>query len=75
MAVLETPLGSTLRITLETGFDLDGSPINKNRNFRNVKPNATNQDVFDVANLLVSLQQHTLSAVQRIDEVHLDEGV
>ncbi|NLK51332.1 MAG: DUF1659 domain-containing protein [Syntrophomonadaceae bacterium] len=73
MAVLETPLGSTLRITLETDFDDDGKPILKNRNFRNVKPNAANQDVFDIANLLVSLQQHTLNAVLRIDEVHLGE--
>ncbi|MGI6649739.1 MAG: DUF1659 domain-containing protein [Bacillota bacterium] len=72
MAVLETPLGSTLRLTLETGFDQDGSPILKNRSFRNVKPSADDQDVFDVANLLVSLQQHTLSAVQRIDEFSLE---
>jgi hypothetical protein len=72
MAVLETPLGSTLRLTLETGFDQDGSPILKKRNFSNVKPSADNQDVFDVANLLVTLQQHTLSAVQRIDEFSLE---
>jgi len=71
MAVLETPLGSTLRLTLETGVDLEGSPILKNRNFRNVKATATDQDVFDVANLLVTLQQHPLNAVQRIDESSL----
>ena len=73
MAVLETPLGGTLRISLETGFDEEGKPILKNRSFNNLKPTATNQDVFDIANLFVDLQEHALSAILRIDQIHLDE--
>ena len=68
MAVVSTPLGSTLRIVVETGVDLQGNPVLKNRNYRNVKPTAVDQDVYDVAALLVDLQKNSLSQIQRIDE-------
>ena len=73
MAVVKTPLKTTLRITLETGADLEGNPILKNRNYGNAKPTATDQDLFDVGSLLVSLQQHPLNTVQRIDDANLDD--
>ena len=72
MAVVKTPLGSTLRLIMETGTDLEGNPILKNRNYNNVKPTATDQDLFDVGTLLVSLQQNNLNAIQRLDDAALD---
>ena len=71
MAVVKTPLGSTLRLIVETGVDLEGNPILKNRNYLNVKPAATDQDVFDAGTLLASLQQNTLNAMQRLDDAAL----
>ena len=73
MAVFSTPLDSILRIIVETGADLKGNPIFKNRYFRNVNPAAADQDVYDVAALLVSLQKNVLSQIQRIDEEVLDD--
>lgn len=67
MAVVKTPLGSTLRLIMETGIDPNGKPIMKNRNYSNVKPTATDQELFDVGTLLVSLQEDTLSTIQRLD--------
>jgi hypothetical protein len=73
MAVVKTPLGTTLRMTLETGLDLKGNPILKNRNYSNVKPTASDQDLFDVGNLLVGLQQYSLNTIQRLDDANLDD--
>ncbi len=73
MAVVKTPLGSTLRLVVETGTDLEGNPILKNRNYNNVKPTATDQDLFDVGNLLISLQQMSLNAMQRLDDAALED--
>jgi hypothetical protein len=73
MAVVKTPLGSTLRLIVETGTDLEGKPILRNRNYSNVKPTAADQDLFDVGTLLVSLQQNSLNAMQRLDDAALDD--
>ena len=36
-------------------------------------PNASNEDIMAVVNAIVNLQQHTLSAVNRIDNSSLSE--
>lgn len=68
MAVNKTPLGTTLRLVVQTGVDGEGKPILKNRSFSNVNPTAADQDIFDVANLLITLQSNTLDSVERIDQ-------
>ncbi|MDK2821761.1 MAG: hypothetical protein PWP31_1726 [Clostridia bacterium] len=68
MAVVNTPLSSSLRLEVQTGTDTDGKPIYRVRSFNHVKPSATDQDVFDVAQSLSSLQVHPLNAVSRVNE-------
>lgn len=74
MAVVKTLTNSVLRIQLHTGVNTEGDPIYRNRSFSNVKANALDQDLFDVADVLAGLQQHTLVAVMRVDNAQLTEG-
>ncbi len=75
MAVNNVPVGSVLRLQLQTGVDGNGDPIIRNKSLSNVKPDALDQDVFDVAQALVLLQEHILENVLRIDSARLEEEV
>lgn len=75
MAVNNVPVGSALRLQLQTGIDGNGDPVIRNKSLTNVKPDALDQDVFDVAQALVLLQEHILENVLRIDSARLEEVV
>lgn len=67
MAVTKTPVNSTIRLSLVTGLSELGSPILRQTNLSNVKTNAVNQDIFDVANALVGLQEYALESIRVVD--------
>ncbi|MFY9312191.1 MAG: DUF1659 domain-containing protein, partial [Tepidanaerobacteraceae bacterium] len=50
MAVVATPLNSSLRIIVETGFDEEGKPIYRTRTYNNVKTAVSDEDLMSVAN-------------------------
>jgi hypothetical protein len=66
MAVISTPVQSNLRIVVQTGTDLKGNPVYRNRSYSRVKPAALDQDVFEVAGAIAGLQKNTLQGIQRI---------
>ena len=69
MAVLVIPYDSTLQIRLVTGINPEsGKPIIRSKSFNRVKNTANEQDVFDVANQLISLQKSSL------DEIRLNKS-
>jgi hypothetical protein len=68
MPVVVVPYDSRLQLRLVTGVDPeDSSPIIKNFYFSKIKSSAAEQDIFDVANQIVSLQKYSL------DEIRLNE--
>ncbi|MHB1128294.1 MAG: DUF1659 domain-containing protein [Bacillota bacterium] len=71
MAVVVTPVGSTLRLQVQTGTDPQGGPVLANRTFNRLKPTAADQDVMDIAQILADLQDYPLHAVQRVNELDL----
>lgn len=73
MAVSKVPANSVLRLQLRVGVDANGSPVYRNRSLNNVKPAATDQDLFDVANALAALQEYPLNGISRIDGAQLVE--
>ncbi|HBX22198.1 MAG TPA: DUF1659 domain-containing protein [Desulfotomaculum sp.] len=75
MAVNNVPVGSVLRLQLQTGVDGNGDPIIRNKSLSNVKADALDQNVFDVAQALALLQEHILENVLRIDSARLEEVV
>jgi len=68
MAIVKEGINSRLQLHLEMGTDSEGNPITRVRSFSNVKPDALDQDVFDVAQTLANLQSHPLVKIGRIDE-------
>jgi hypothetical protein len=58
---------SQLRLVFDMGVDENGKAIYKNKNFSNIKTSATTDGLFAVAQGLVSLQQHPVSAIERND--------
>ncbi|MGE4413660.1 MAG: DUF1659 domain-containing protein [Candidatus Caldatribacteriota bacterium] len=68
MPVLEIPYDSRLYLYYVVGTDPEtGKPIIKSQSYSSVKHDATSQDIFDVAQQMVSLQKYTL------DEIRLAE--
>lgn len=73
MAVNAAVLSKSLRLTFEAGLDGDGEPILVNRSYRNIKTDTEDQDIFDVSQIMVGLQEHSLSTVRKIEESELLE--
>lgn len=61
-------LRSSLQLIFDAGVDLEtGERVRKTKTYNNVKQDATGAQLFAVASALESLQQHTLSTIQRRD--------
>jgi hypothetical protein len=73
MAITATPLTARLQLRLNTGLDENFNPVYRTRSFSNVKTSANNEDLFELADEIASLQVHTLDAVRRVDEYELEE--
>ncbi|WP_425803126.1 DUF1659 domain-containing protein [Desulfitobacterium sp. Sab5] len=58
MAVSATPLSSTVVIRYQSGTTPAGGPEIRQKSLNDVKADATEQDVYDVATALFSLGQH-----------------
>ncbi len=63
--------GTVLQLELQTGVDAQGNPVYRNKNLRFVKPDAADQDLYDVAQALAGLQEYPLHKVSRIDASQL----
>jgi len=75
MAVENIATESVLRLQLQTGVDTNGNPVFRTKSLYNIKPDATDQDLFDVAQGLAGLQQYVLENVLRVDNARIEEAV
>ena len=71
MAVTTTPLSSNLTILVAN----DAGTGNISRKYADLKTDAVDQDVFNVANALADLQARTLSAVNRTQVYEIKTAV
>lgn len=71
MAVSKVPTASVLRLVLQTGVNAQGNPVLRNRNLNNIRPEAGDQDLFEVAQALAGLQEYALVGIARIDTARL----
>lgn len=72
MPVVSNLVETTMQLLFEAGVDEKGDPVFKKSYFHNVKPTSTEQDIYDVATALASLQQYTLNKVYKEDLSSLD---
>ncbi len=73
MAVISSPNASAIKVKFDQGTDLNGDRVIKTKTLSSIKSAASNEDIMAVVNALVGLQQHTLSAVLRVDNYSLSE--
>ena len=71
MAVEARPLNSTLQLTYDLGTDGDGKKLVRRRSYSNVKIDAAEQDLFDVAAAIAGLQSYPIEQIQVTDRKHL----
>lgn len=70
MAVLEAKNPSSLRIKLDLGM-VNGKTKVRSKTFSNLKHDADSQNVYDVAESLMALQNHTVIEIAKIDNTTL----
>lgn len=73
MAAISTPVGSTLKLVVQTGMDDEGKPIIRTRSYNRVKVDAQDDNVLEVAKNLADLQAHPVNAIRRVMEFELTE--
>lgn len=74
MAVVTSPVQATLRLVVEAGMDDKGNPILRSRTYNRVKPESSEEDVYQVAVALANLQQNPLHGVQLVKTLDLFEA-
>ncbi|MUK87362.1 DUF1659 domain-containing protein [Ornithinibacillus sp. L9] len=74
MAVADK-MNSHLRLVLHDGNDmLTGDPIYKVKSFTNVKTDATADQLYAIATVLVGLQERPLFNIERKDSFDIRQG-
>ena len=58
---------STLRLEFEAGYNEKGEIIFKRKNFSNIKPEATAEQLTSIASAVASVQTYPLANVNRVD--------
>ena len=71
MAIIQNPLGDSLRLSFQIGMDLKGNPLVKTQIYRNLKPGAPDLNVYTVAQVLGGLQRFPVNKIQRNKEILL----
>ncbi len=74
MAVTATSLTSDLILVMDNGIGASGQALSLNRTYRNVKPEATDQNIYDVAQTLIGLQSKTNNSIQRRNTVEIESA-
>ena len=72
MSVIEGKNPTSLRMKFDLGLDeLTNKTKVKSKTYSNIKPEATSQDIFDVARALEHLQEFTVLEIAKIENTTL----
>ncbi len=71
MPVNSVVVSSALKLMVQTGVSDTGDPIIRSRSFNNVKPEADDEAVYNVAESLGELQQYPVHAIRKVIESDL----
>jgi hypothetical protein len=75
MAVSSTAVKSDLTIRVIASIDSDGNDVLQTKTFSKVNVDATDQDVFDVANAITEVLLSPVYDIKRVNSELLEEGV
>lgn len=71
MPVTPNKISSSLQLKVKTGTDTNGNDIVSLQNYRKVKTDALDENLYSVAQSIASLQSVPLIAVMRVDSLEL----
>lgn len=71
MAVLNQPYSCSLKLRYQSGVNGSGDPVYVNRTYTKAKVNAADQDLYDVATAINTLQTTALLNVFRVEDAEL----
>ena len=71
MAITSNPVNSELVLVLDNGIGASGQQLIRNRAYGDVKPEALDDNVYQVAQVILDLQDRTVLAIHRQDTVEL----
>ena len=72
-SVTETKNPSSLKMKFDCGLGDNGRTIVKSRTYSNLKPDAKALDIYNVADAMVSLQQHSVLEIVKQDNTQLNQ--
>lgn len=70
MAATKVPQSSTITVKVQKGLTSTGNPAYVTRNY-SCKAAATDQELYDVAQAIMSLQAYPVVSVNRVDDALL----
>lgn len=70
--VAETKNPSSLKMRFDCGLGENGRTIVKSRTYSNLKPDAKALDVYNIADAMASLQQHSVLEIVKQDNTGLN---
>ncbi len=73
MAITMNNYQTRCQVRLQDGVDDLGNPIYVNRMLARIKPDTSNQDLYDIVHSVFSLQSLPVKVIKRIDEGQLSE--
>ncbi|MCT4619344.1 MAG: DUF1659 domain-containing protein [Marinisporobacter sp.] len=65
---------SKVKITFSNGVDEKGKEKKRSKTYSNIKPAATDEEIYDVALTLIGLQSSKALEVERLDEKEIVEA-
>ena len=71
MPIINSVVSSALRVMVQVGTNVGGLPIIRARNFTGIKPQVTDEAVYNVGMKIGELQQHHVSGIRRVIESDL----
>ncbi|MGI5901492.1 MAG: DUF1659 domain-containing protein [Desulfitobacteriia bacterium] len=72
MSIVSVPLGSIFVARYQAGLTPGGGPITRQKTFTNVKPTASDEDIYEVAATLFNLLEYPLLDVRRDNRFALE---
>ena len=72
-SITETKNPSSLKMKFDCGLGDNGRTIVKSRTYSNLKPDAKALDIYNVADAMVSLQQHSILEIVKQDNTLLNQ--
>ena len=73
MPVIQVVKNSVLTAVYQIGLNEEGAPKLRKKSFSNIRATASDQDVYDVAQQLFSLQDYPLVSIRRDNCFELTE--